>query len=150
METKEKQSPKQVDKDEGKNNNKVKCQTIIAERKERFETSMSGVAIVTDCKQFPIIHDHSRWLPFAERSDQPTLPLSLSEETEPALFNETFCSRCAEGRSKTQGKTRSESNRQEEMHHKICSTDFKQVNLNIDDTRMVNGLLTTTLCSTEL
>lgn len=149
METKEKQTAKQVDKDKGNNNN-VKCQTITAERKESFKTSTSGVAIATERRPLPIIQDHSCCLFFGKRSVQPTLFLLLSEETEPALFNETFCSRCAKIRSNTQGKTRSDAYRQEKMHHKICSTDLKHVNLNNNDTRVVNGLLTTTLCSTEL
>lgn len=151
MATKVKQNAKKVDKDEGSNNNNnfVMPQTIITERKEGFKTSMSGVAIVTKRRQLPSSHS-STCLPVGERTDQNRLSLLLSEESEPDLFNKTFCSRCDEGRSKSQGYTRFDAYRQGQMHHKIYSTDFKHVNFNSDDTRLVDGLLTTTLCSTEL
>ena len=150
MATKVEKNAKQVDNDEGNNNNNfVISQTITAERNESFKTSMSGVAIFTERRPLPSIHNTC--LPFGERIDQQTWSLLLSEETEPDLFNETFCSRCIDSSSKSQGKIRfCDSHRQERMQHKKSSTDFKLVNLNSDDTRLVDGLLTTTLCSTEL
>jgi len=148
MATKVKQNANQVDKDEANNNNIffMSQPTITAERKEDLKTSMSGVAIVTERKPFQSIH--SMCLPFGGRIDQHRLSLLPSEKTEPDLFNETCCSQCGDNSSKSQGKTRFDARRQEQMQ--ICSTDFKLVNLNSGDTRLVDGLLTTTLCSTEL
>lgn len=143
MATKVEQNAKQVGKDEASNNNNfMMSQSATAERKEGLKTSMSGVAIVKGRKPL------GTCLPFGGRIDQHRLSLLPSEKTEPDLFNETFCSQCVDNSSKSQGKTRFDARRQEQMQ--ICSTDFKLVNLNSGDTRLVDGLLTTTLCSTEL
>ena len=152
MATKVRQNAKQVDNDEGNNNNKnfVAPQTIIAERKEGFKTSLSGVAIVT--YRTPLPSNRNTCPPFGERTDPHRLSLSLSdlEETERDFFNETICSQCVESRAKSPGNTR-HTRRQELMQHKrSCSTDLRPINLKSDDTRLVDGLLTTTLCSTEL
>ena len=148
MATKVKQNAKQVDKDEDNNyndNNFVMPETIIAKRKEGFKNSMSGVAIVTKRSI------HNTCLPFGKRIGQRRLSLLLSEETERDLVNETLCSRCAESWSKSQGNTRSfDAHGQELMQRKKSSTDFKLINFDSDDTRLVDGFLTTTFCSTEL
>lgn len=147
MATKAEQNRKQVDKNEGNSNNTM-SQTIIMERKESSQTSVSGVAMVTERRPHPSIHNPC--LPFGERTDQQRLPLLLSEETERPLFNGMLSTQCEDSSSKSLGKTRFDVHQQEQMLHKISSTDFKLVNLNSDDTRLVDGLLTTTLCSTEL
>lgn len=152
MATKAKQNIKQVNNDEGNNNNNynfVVPENIIAERKECFKTSMSGVAILTNRRHLHSIR--STCLPFGEKSDKHRWSLSLSEETERDLLNETpVCSRCVESRSKSPGNTRLDGHQQNLMQHKKSCTDFRPVNLNSEDTRLVDGLLTTTFCSTEL
>ena len=140
MATKVRQNAKQVDNDEGNN---------IVERKESFKTSMSD-AVATVTKRRPLPGIHSTCLPFGERTGQHGLSLLLSEETERGLFNETFCSRCVESRSKSTGNKSLDAHRQELMQHKKSCTDYRLVDLNSDETRLVDGLLTTTLCSTEL
>ena len=139
MATKVRQNAKQVDNDEGNN---------IVERKESFKTSMSD-AVATVTKRRPLPGIHSTCLPFGERTGQHGLSLLLSEETERDLFNETFCSRCIESRSKSTGNTSLDAHRQELMQHKKSCTEYRLV-VNSDETRLVDGLLTTTLCSTEL
>lgn len=68
----------------------------------------------------------------------------LSEETEQNLFNGTFCTRCVDNSSESRFDIYQERNM-----HKITDAQVN-LNMNDDDTRLVNGLLTTTLCSTEL
>ena len=151
MATKVRQNAKQVDNDEGNNNNDsfVVPETIIVERKEGFKPSMSD-AVATVTKRRPLPGIHSTCLPFGERTGQHGLSLLLTKETERDLFNETFCSRCVESRSKSTGNTSLDAHRQELMQHKKSCTDFRLVDLNSDVTRLVDGLLTTTFCSTEL
>lgn len=84
MATKAKQNTKQVDNDEGNNNNYnfVVPGNIIAERKECFKTSMSGVAILTNRRHLHSINIRSTCLLFGEKTDKHRWSLSLSEETE--------------------------------------------------------------------
>ena len=152
MATKVRQNAKQVDNDEGNNNNNsfVVPGIIIAGRKEGFKTSMSD-AMATVTKRRPLPGIHSTCLPFGERTGHHGLSLLLSEEAERDSFNETLGSQCLESRSKSPGNTSIDAHRQELMPaHKKSYTEFRLVDLNSDETRPVDGLLTTTLCSTEL
>ncbi|KAJ7386365.1 hypothetical protein OS493_008487 [Desmophyllum pertusum] len=132
MATEEEKSGQQVDKDEGI----VVSQIIITTGTKSLQTvsEMGGAKIANPC------------LPLGERIEQNILSL-LSEETEQDLFSGTFCTR-----SEATLKTWFDIYQEKQMHHyqKITVAEFKLVNDDNDDTRLVNGLLTTTLCSTEL
>ncbi|XP_078353276.1 uncharacterized protein LOC144638042 [Oculina patagonica] len=73
----------------------------------------------------------------------------LSQETEQNLFNETFCTLCVDNSSESRTWFDIYQERNMQLHHKITAAQFN-LNMSSDDTRLVNGLLTTTLCSTEL
>lgn len=135
MATEEEKSGQQVDKDEGI----VVSQIIITTGTKSLQTvsEMGGAKIPNPC------------LPLGERIEQNILTL-LSEETEQDLFRGTQCIRGVD--SSSESTLWVDIYHEKQMHHykKIPVADFKLVNLNSDDTRLVNGLLTTTLCSTEL
>ena len=83
-------------------------------------------------------------LPFEDQINQ----RRFSEETQQDLIYRTFCTRIDSG-SEVRLQTWFDIHQERKMPHMITAS---QVNLhmNNDDTRLVNGLLTTTLCSTEL
>jgi len=71
----------------------------------------------------------------------------LSRETKQRSFNETVFTQCTDGSSES--KLNSCVCKEKQMQRKITNAQVK-LNLSDDETRLVNGLLTTTLCSTEL
>ena len=73
----------------------------------------------------------------------------LPGETNQHLFNETLCTRWTYSSSESKRNTSFDIYQAKQMQHKITNAQVK-VNLSDDETRLVNGLLTTTLCSTEL
>lgn len=141
MAAKPEQNRQQVDKDESISNND--CQSTILAREESFQTPESGAVMVMG--QPPNIHNPRLLL--TERISQKR----HSEETEQGLFKAgIFCTRCVDNSSESIEKTWFNVYQEELMKHKISCAQFKLIYLNNNGTRLVDGLLTTTLCSTEL
>lgn len=145
MAAKPEQNRQQVDKDEGISSSD--CQTTIPERKESFQTPQSGGVMNMGHRPPPSIHNPCR--PLGERIGQQRLAIQSEAETEQGVFKGTFCTRCVSS-SESIEKTLFDVYREEKMKHRISCAQFKLVYLNNTDTRLVDGLLTTTLCSTEL
>ena len=82
---------------------------------------------------------------FGERIDHQR----LLEETERRFFNETVCTRWKDSSSDLKQNSWLDLYQEKQMHHKITNAQ-DELSLPDDETRLVNGLLTTTLCSTEL
>lgn len=80
-----------------------------------------------------------------ERTDHQRLP----EETKQRLFNETVFTQCTDSRSESKPNSWFNIYQEKQMQHKITNAQV-EFKLSDDETRLVNGLLTTTLCSTEL
>lgn len=80
-----------------------------------------------------------------ERIDHQRLP----EETKQRLFNETVCPRWTDSSSDSKQNSWLDCYQEKQIQHKITNAQV-ELNLSDDETRLVNGLLTTTLCSTEL
>ncbi|KAJ7386364.1 hypothetical protein OS493_008486 [Desmophyllum pertusum] len=138
MATKEDQHKRKIGKDDGIHSD------IILTRDKSFQISKKCGATLKPRRsiQHTCLH-------FGKRIDQHRLAL-ISEETEQDLFRGTQCIRGVD--SSSESTLWVDIYHEKQMHHykKIPVADFKLVNLNSDDTRLVNGLLTTTLCSTEL
>lgn len=135
MATKVQQNRQQDDKDEGICTGLMISQVITVTRSESRQTAlkMEGANIQNPCPTL------------GERTDQQTSP----EETKQGLFTGTVCTRCTDGSSESKLNSWLDIYQQKQMQHKITNAPVK-LNLPNDDTRLVNGLLTTTLCSTEL
>jgi len=73
----------------------------------------------------------------------------LSGETKQRSFNETVFTQCTDGSSESELNSWYNVCKEKQMQHKITNAQVK-LNLSDDETRLINGLLTTTLCSTEL
>ena len=80
-----------------------------------------------------------------ERTDHRRLP----EETKQRLFNEICFTQCKDSSSESKPNLCLNIYREKQMQHKITNAQVK-LNLSDHETRLVNELLTTTLCSTEL
>ena len=80
-----------------------------------------------------------------EKLDHQRLP----EETKQRLFNETVCTRWRDSSSDSKQNSWLDLYQQKQMQQKVTHAHV-ELNLSNDETRLVNGLLTTTLCSTEL
>lgn len=78
-----------------------------------------------------------------DRTDLQRLP----ERTKQGLFKESVCTRCSSSESELNSWF--DIYQEKQMQHKITNAQV-ELNLPNDDTSLVNGLLTTTLCSTEL
>ena len=84
-------------------------------------------------------------LTLGERIDHQRLP----EETKQRLFNETLRTRWTDSSSDSKQNSWLDLYQEKQMQQKVTNAQV-ELNLSDDDTRLVNGLLTTTLCSTEL
>ena len=73
----------------------------------------------------------------------------LSEETKQRLFNETVCTRWRDSSSDSKQNLWLDLYQEKQMQQKVTHAHV-ELKLSNDETRLVNGLLTTTLCSTEL
>lgn len=80
-----------------------------------------------------------------DRTDLQRLP----EQTKQGLFNESVCTRCTGSSSESELNSWFDIYEEKQMQHKITNAQV-ELNLPNDDTSLVDGLLTTTLCSTEL
>ena len=80
-----------------------------------------------------------------ERIDHQRLP----EETKQRFLNETVCTRWTDSSSDSKQYPWLDLYQVNQMQHKLTNAQV-ELNLSGDETRLVNGLLTTTLCSTEL
>lgn len=134
MATKLKRDKKQESKDDIASD--IIMAEVCATRTSRSLQTASEVGNVTDFQTSSLL--------LGERIDRQ----KLSEETEQALFNKPFCPRWVDSSTESRLQTGFDIYHERKMQHKITTT--AQVNINSDDTRLVNGLLTTTLCSTEL
>ena len=79
-----------------------------------------------------------------ERIDHQRLP-----ETKKPLFNETVCTWWTDSSCDSKQNSWLDLYQEKQMQQKVTNAQV-DVNLSNDETRLVNGLLTTTLCSTEL
>lgn len=143
-----------VDKNDGTSSNRTPCKATanIPTRGKCLEDSRRDE---TSTEQTPPLSNTSHVCPtLEERADQQSLS-SPSEETSKDFYKNTSQSIRYEKPSSTESQLNwtwfdiSES-RQMKHSHTITTALNQLVELNKNDTRLVNGLLTTTLCSTEL
>ena len=131
MSTKGAQNRQQDDKDQGICSGLIISQVITVTRSASLQTASKteGANSQNPCPTLRERTDHQR----------------LQEETKQHLFNETVSTRC------TGSSSESNLNSWFDIYQedKITNAQVKRLNLPNDDTRLVNGLLTTTLCSTE-
>lgn len=139
------QNRQQVNKDEGTSNND--SQATVSTRKDSLQTPR-GVGVM-NMGHGPPSRIHSSCLTLSEGMCQKSLNLS-SEETEQSLLKGTFSTRCVVSSSESIEETWFDIYQGKQMKQKMSGAQFKLFYFNNNDTRFVDGLLTTTLCSTEL
>ena len=135
MATKGAQNRQQDDKDQGICSGLIISQVITVTRSASLQTASKteGANSQNPCPALRERTDHQR----------------LQEETKQHLFNEAVSTRCTGSSSESKVNSWFDIYQGKQMQHKITNAQVK-LNLPNDDTRLVNGLLTTTLCSTEL
>lgn len=130
------------DQDEDISKDIILPQIIITSRGVSFKRSSKEVEhVVRICHTSP---------PKGEREDYQRLPL-VSEQTKQSLRRGSFSSECIRSISaETRQNMCFNVHWEKKIGLEISKDQFQLVDLNENDTRLVNGLRTTTLCSTEL
>lgn len=135
MSTKVEQNSDQDHKNQGTCTGLIISQVMTVTRSASLQTA-SKTEVANSQNPCPTLGD---------RTDLQRLP----EQTKQGLFNESVCTRCTSSSSESELNSWFDIYQEKQMKHKITNAQV-ELNLPNDDTSLVNGLLTTTLCSTEL